>query len=393
MLLGHVDKVKAQAENTILIAHRRIGEELRKVPKATGKKVPPGELSSKAATGIPKTNRHRCGKLADVPVETVKEIAAKLRNEGKDATIKAVVTEIVHGDKAQRREARQKTLAEKIRKLPVERYGVIYADPGWKTETWSEKGLDRSADLHYLTTELAAIKALDVASIAAKDAVLFLWTTVPHLEQALEVARAWGFEYKTMLTWDKEIVGTGHSLRNQTEHLIIATKGNVVAPGDDQKISSLYRERKTDHSVKPDAIAAWIERLYPDIPKINSTGVACRVRGGARGETRWRIGHDRSHQSRKEGDAPQGDRHPASCRWPASAGAARCRRARPPPHAAGAGHCQMPASPVSNTSLIPRSHFKRDLINLAGKPGLGADTDVLSNRGLVVDADVGGLVR
>ena len=80
--------------------------------------------------------------------------------------------------------------------------------------------------------------------------------------------RAWGFAYKSMLTWDKETIGTGHWLRNQTEHLIVATKGNVVAPGDDQKIPSLYRERKTDHSVKPDSIAEWIERLYPDIPKI-----------------------------------------------------------------------------------------------------------------------------
>ena len=89
-----------------------------------------------------------------MPVETVKEIAAKLRDEGKDATVKAVVTEIVHGAKAQRREARQKTLAKKIvRALPVERYGVIYGDLGWKIETWSAKGLDRSADLHYLTTE------------------------------------------------------------------------------------------------------------------------------------------------------------------------------------------------------------------------------------------------
>ena len=91
----------------------------------------------------------------------VEEIAAKLRDEGKDATVKAVVTEIVHGAKVQRREARQKTLAKKIRALPVERYGVIYADPGWKTETWSAKGVDRSADLHYLTTELAAIKVCE----------------------------------------------------------------------------------------------------------------------------------------------------------------------------------------------------------------------------------------
>ena len=70
MLLGHVDKVKAQAENTILIAHRRIGEELRKVPKATGKKVPAGELSSKAATGIPKTIVKLRSRFARAPGRT-----------------------------------------------------------------------------------------------------------------------------------------------------------------------------------------------------------------------------------------------------------------------------------------------------------------------------------
>lgn len=266
VLLGHIGQVKAQAEDTILVGHRRIGEELAKVPKATN--LPRRENWGKAGTGIKPTARHRYGKLTALPVEEVKAVAAELRKNGKDATVKAVVTEITHGDKAQRRKTRQETLAAKIKALPDKRYGVIYADPGWKTETWSTKGLDRSADLHFTTTELDAIKRLDVPSISAKDTVLFLWTTVPHLEQALEVMRAWGFAYRTLLTWDKEIIGTGHWLRNQTEHLIIAAKGDVVAPGDDQKIASLFRERKTDHSVKPDGIAAWIERLYPDIPKI-----------------------------------------------------------------------------------------------------------------------------
>lgn len=273
VLLGHVDEVKAQAEDTILVAHARIGEEQAKVPKA---KPGPQKIGSqagteptgKAATGIPKTNRHRNSKLATAGISAVKATAAKLREEGKDATPRAVATELTHGDKAERRANRQTTLAEKIKALPDKRYGVIYGDPGWKTETYSDKGLDRSADNFYTTESLDKIKALDVPSICAAATVLFMWVTVPHLEQGLEVVRHWGFTYKSMLTWDKETIGTGHWLRNQTEHLIIATKGKVVAPGDDQKISSLYRERKTEHSVKPDGIAAWIERLYPDIPKI-----------------------------------------------------------------------------------------------------------------------------
>jgi N6-adenosine-specific RNA methylase IME4 len=45
--------------------------------------------------------------------------------------------------------------------------------------------------------DLTAIKAVDVASIAARDAVLFLWATAPMLPQALDVMAAWGFEYRT----------------------------------------------------------------------------------------------------------------------------------------------------------------------------------------------------
>jgi N6-adenosine-specific RNA methylase IME4 len=54
--------------------------------------------------------------------------------------------------------------------------------------------MDRAAENHYPTSPLAEIKALDVKSIAAADCVLFLWSTVPMLDRALEVMKAWGFE-------------------------------------------------------------------------------------------------------------------------------------------------------------------------------------------------------
>jgi hypothetical protein len=56
---------------------------------------------------------------------------------------------------------------------------VIYADPPWRLEPYlRETGMDCAADNHYPTMGLAAIKALEVP--AAKDAVLFLWATVPR---------------------------------------------------------------------------------------------------------------------------------------------------------------------------------------------------------------------
>lgn len=50
---------------------------------------------------------------------------------------------------------------------------------------------------------LDRIKALPVAQLAGPDCLLFLWSTWPHLDQAQEVMRAWGFDYVTGGAWIK----------------------------------------------------------------------------------------------------------------------------------------------------------------------------------------------
>ncbi len=67
------------------------------------------------------------------------------------------------------------------------RYGVILADPEWRFEVWSQQtGMDRAADNHYPTTPTDAICARPVREIAADDAALLLWATVPMLPDALK---------------------------------------------------------------------------------------------------------------------------------------------------------------------------------------------------------------
>lgn len=70
--------------------------------------------------------------------------------------------------------------------------------------------MDRVADNHYATSELDAIKARDIQSIAADDCVLFLWSTAPMQPQAYEVMAAWSFDYKSQTIWDKGELGTGY---------------------------------------------------------------------------------------------------------------------------------------------------------------------------------------
>jgi N6-adenosine-specific RNA methylase IME4 len=57
--------------------------------------------------------------------------------------------------------------------------------------------LDRAADNHYPTMTDDSIISLAVAAVAADDAVLYPWATVPMLPQALAVIEAWGFQYKS----------------------------------------------------------------------------------------------------------------------------------------------------------------------------------------------------
>src|SRR6516165_12806754 len=78
------------------------------------------------------------------------------------------------------------------------KYGAIYADPPWSFRNWSARGTGRNAVSHYDCLDFRSLAALPVSELAADDCALFLWATDPLLPQALDLIRAWGFEYKTV---------------------------------------------------------------------------------------------------------------------------------------------------------------------------------------------------
>ena len=104
--------------------------------------------------------------------------------------------------------------------LPTGPFQVIVADPPWQ--------YDSGNSLPYPTMPLEDIKAMPVREIADENAILWLWTTNAHLPVAFDVVAAWGFEYKTLLTWVKDRMGTGEWLRGQTEHCMLAARGKPV---------------------------------------------------------------------------------------------------------------------------------------------------------------------
>jgi N6-adenosine-specific RNA methylase IME4 len=111
---------------------------------------------------------------------------------------------------------------------------------------------------------MAEICALDVTARAAPDCLLWLWTTNHHMRAAFDVIDAWGFAPKTILTWVKDRMGQGSWLRGQTEHCLMAVRGNPVVELTNQ--TTVLHAPVRCHSEKPDAFYALVEGLCPCPP-------------------------------------------------------------------------------------------------------------------------------
>lgn len=164
--------------------------------------------------------------------------------------------------------------------LPRGRFGCIYADPPWAFQTFSGENMTphRCAEDHYRTMDLAALKALPVGELAAKDCALFMWVVGSHLDAALELGAAWGFTVKTdafywlksrlrdadqidLFTGDvpEPRIGFGYWTRKQVEACWMFTRGSPkrLTKGVRQAIIEPRRE----HSRKPDVAYERIEAL------------------------------------------------------------------------------------------------------------------------------------
>jgi N6-adenosine-specific RNA methylase IME4 len=208
---------------------------------------------------------------ADVATESAEvqqEIVARGEREILDAARR------IRGARADARRAervaRILTISSGNSALPSDRkYPVILADPPWHFEVYNEdSGVERAAANHYPTMSLSEICELPIADLATPDAVLFLWTTAPHLHEAFEVLAAWGFQYVSNFVWVKDKFGLGYWVRNQHELVLIARCGHMPTPAPTCRPPSVIQASTREHSRKPDEAYALIERMYPELPKI-----------------------------------------------------------------------------------------------------------------------------
>lgn len=153
------------------------------------------------------------------------------------------------------------------------KYNIIYADPPW---SYRDKALagNRGAGCKYLTQSSTWLENLPLKNITNKDCILFIWVTMPKLNEVFSLIEKWGFEYKTCaFTWVKKnkktdswFWGMGRWTRANAELCLLATKGKPQRMS--AAVHSVIDTPISSHSKKPDIVREKIVELCGDLPRI-----------------------------------------------------------------------------------------------------------------------------
>lgn len=247
-------------------------EEARKRVKESGEKFGKGMVILPEPIKNKGTSSQQAGKLFNVSEKYVRE-AKKLKETSPEDFEEVRLghknfSEIRKEQRFEKIKEQRKEIAKLVpeRKLKQE-YDVIVIDPPW------DYGTEESYDVNsfrgttpYPTMSLEEIKKIKLP--VAENCILWLWTTNLFMEQAHQILREWGFEKKSILTWDKKHIGTGRWLRSQTEHCILAVKGKPL--WTNTTYSTFLSEMKTrNHSEKPEGFYKMLDVIHGDCAKLD----------------------------------------------------------------------------------------------------------------------------
>jgi len=189
----------------------------------------------------------------------------------------------VYSQEAKRRR-KSNTLKSIFPKLPDKKFDIILADPPWdyggkmqfdKSSTSKDK-IDLSknifisaAGFKYPTLKISELKKLLIHKITKNDCLLFMWSSSPHLAQAIELGQAWGFKYRTVaFVWDKMTHNPGHYTLSNCELCLVFKHGRIPKPRGARNIQQLIRSPRKKHSEKPIEVIQAIEKMFPTQERI-----------------------------------------------------------------------------------------------------------------------------
>jgi N6-adenosine-specific RNA methylase IME4 len=332
----------ADAAELQLNAERRLGEmlvkaksrgQLSKGGRPSGRRKPVNDSDgfSKVtlqAAGISRDLSAKSQQLAQVPERRFAALIAETREKilaGGARLLNPQSNVLVSAHKEKRRREAV-ALSLNPRRLPEGPFAGGTADPPW-IDPENPIGFNRR---HYgfqyplMTPE--EIAALPVGKTFGPRAILLLWITRYHLAigSHLVVLKAWDFEPRTVVSWNKIIAGLGNGfVRDVSEHIVYAVRGDVPPPDAGDRPLSLFNWKKTKlHSQKPDWPEQQVELILPGgaFVQLFHRGRARPGWGAWGNEARQVVGRIGHHQVRPQRGVVQEQSEGAAQAPPAAAG-------------------------------------------------------------------------
>lgn len=242
--LVHLDQAVDAAEGEGLRARWEFGRDLR--DRRVGKQLPKGLLDEVAQATRKSPTELRYRMLFAEKFDTEAKVINAVDDFG---SWHAIVNDAL----STKRELTP--VPDELAPLPEGVFRVVVADPPWQ---YGNKATRGAAEDHYSTMTIEELCALEVETRAADDAHLYLWVTNGFLREGFDVLAAWGFTYKTCLTWVKPQMGMGNYFRSSTEHVLFGVRGNLRT--QDRALMNWFQAPRGRHSAKPDSFFDLVER-------------------------------------------------------------------------------------------------------------------------------------
>lgn len=156
-------------------------------------------------------------------------------------------------------------------------YDLIVADPPWKQSKGGKKSVrpkSSGTELDYPVCTLDEIKdhLKQATSLCQGDnSILFLWTIDKYLFEAQKIAESLGYKLHARMIWNKvNGIPAAFTIRFGHEYLLYMYRGKLtpVDLNERGKIHSVFTEKVQKHSQKPEISYEIINRLYPNLKKL-----------------------------------------------------------------------------------------------------------------------------
>jgi N6-adenosine-specific RNA methylase IME4 len=151
---------------------------------------------------------------------------------------------------------------------------VLSADCPWKYQNAQPSG--SSSEAHFPPMTIEELCDLPVRKHVTKNAVMGFWVPAPMLYDSpgpIDVVRAWGFDYKNFIAWDKVDGAGGWYTKGTVELFLICTRGSGTPDVAEGLPETVYRERKDPvHSKKPAFFRRYLEKHWTYGPYLELFG-------------------------------------------------------------------------------------------------------------------------